>query len=279
MWIDPLKHIDLLHPHNGRVIDWSDVTTITVDDRHDKAVTTCLASITKWHRRFLRPAREVIVSGARPDVDGIEWIRAEKFKGNVSSAYSLWCQKELKDHFNTPFVLVWQIDGFALNPDYWTNDFFYYDYTGSPFCFSSELVGNGGFSLRSRKFCEEASELPDLGHVPEDVYFCIHKRLEMAGRGVKFCPLSLAERWGSEMWYDKTRGELGRHELDGCFGFHGRGFWNELSRVISGLAVEERVLENGTRWDGKRLCLPNGKRLPVRDRPMNHVANFDLGGK
>ena len=272
MWTDPLKHIGLFRPHDGRVIDWSNVTTITIDDRHDKDVTTCLASITKWHRRFLRPAREVIISGARPDVDGIDWIRAEKFKGEKLDTYSLWCQKELLNHFDTPFVLVWQADGFALNPEYWSDDFFGYDYTGSPFKWSPDLVGNGGFCLRSRKFCEEVGKLPDTGSIPEDVYFCYNNRSKLESYGIRFCPRSLAKTWGSE--FDQVHGALDR-----CFGFHGQGLWNEVYRLISGLAKNERMLKNGSYWDGNSLRFTHGKSLSVRQLPMNHVADLDLGRK
>jgi hypothetical protein len=272
MWPDPLRQLELLAPYTGRVIDWSDVTTITVDDRHDKPVTTCLASITKWHRRFLRPAREVIVSGARPDVDGIEWIRAKKFVGNKREAYSLWCQKELSNHFDTPFVLVWQSDGFVLNPKFWTDDFMRYDYVGSPFYFNQDLVGNGGFSLRSKMFCKEADKLPDLGSVPEDAYFCIDKRRELESKGVRFCPILLAKTWGNELGPT----DRGLYE---CFGFHGRCFLRHIPGFVSGMASKERTLRSGALWNGNSLVQPNRKLLPASYPAANYVANFDLGRK
>jgi len=197
------------------ILNLPEVTTITVDDRSDGEATAQLAAITRWHRSLMKVGREVILSGARPDVDGIDWIKLEKWKADYRSCYSLWCQKEMLNHFSTPFVMVWQLDGFAVNPQNWNQEFTEYDFVGSPFSSLRNTVGNGGFSLRSRLFCEKASRLPDCGEVPEDVYFCICKRLDLQNKGVRFCPLSVANKWGFDLGTEE-------HSLSGRFGFHGK---------------------------------------------------------
>jgi hypothetical protein len=80
--------------------------------------------------------------------------------------YSEFILGELDKYVDTSHVLIVQYDGFILNPDSWTDDFLEYDYVGAPwlvadwavnnFNFPANLlgehvVGNGGFSLRSKK--------------------------------------------------------------------------------------------------------------------------------
>ena len=51
-------------------------------------------------------------------------------------------------------MLIIQHDGFILNHKAWDNEFLNYDYIGAPvYWMGNKLieVGNGGFSLRSKK--------------------------------------------------------------------------------------------------------------------------------
>ena len=92
--------------------------------------------------------------------------------------YSRFIITELEKYVNTSHVLIIQYDGFILNPDAWTDEFLKYDYIGAPwlvdnwsvekFDFPKELmgklvVGNGGFSLRSKKFLTTCSQLAKEG--------------------------------------------------------------------------------------------------------------------
>ena len=59
--------------------------------------------------------------------------------------------KELWQYFNSEFVLVIQHDGYVLDGNSWSDDFYKYDYIGAPWLYSDgKNVGNGGFSLRSK---------------------------------------------------------------------------------------------------------------------------------
>ena len=73
-------------------------------------------------------------------------------------------------------------------------------------------VGNGGFSLRSRRLLEASAQLPIAGSEAEDVFICrtMRPRLE-AERGIRFAPPELAERFG----YERSRA------AQASFGFHG----------------------------------------------------------
>ena len=93
---------------------------------------------------------------------------------NSIEDYSRFCAVELKNYVETKYVLLVQYDGFVLNPKSWTNEFLKYDYIGAPWLvadwsvknfnfpvslFGKTVVGNGGFSLRSKKFLETSARL------------------------------------------------------------------------------------------------------------------------
>ncbi|HEX6827260.1 MAG TPA: DUF5672 family protein [Nitrospiraceae bacterium] len=135
--------------------------------------------------------------------------------------YSNFCVRDLHRHFDTSHVLVIQADGYALNGGAWTDEFLKYDYIGAPWQ-QWALVGNGGFSLRSKKLCELLASHPfgDQPH-PEDNYICHRHRGELERLGIKFCPLALANQfafegrsWNTEQW----QGLPLHHQ--GQFGFH-----------------------------------------------------------
>lgn len=237
--MNPLPTVDRLEPHSGRVLDLPRVTMITFDDRTGCDISESIASITRWHRRFLRPAREVVVSGLRPAIEGIEWVRSVRAVGDPIKSYSRWCQMELRGFFDTSHVLIWQTDGFALDPEAWTDEFLEYDFVGSPFFWVHPLTaGNGGFCLRSKLFCESASRQPDGGGAPEDVYLTLSRRGELERDGVKFAPGYLANRWGADY----------RGDVSGKFGFHGRTM----------LPCALRQIARMWRPDGSNVLLPSG---------------------
>jgi Protein of unknown function (DUF5672) len=156
-----------------------------------------------------------------PSIVSIDPIR------NIA-AYSRFMVKDLNSFVETPFALVIQHDGFVLNPEAWREEFLAYDYIGAPLWINGRhIVGNGGFSLRSKKLLEvlqdDAIQIPD--GVPEDLFICVtlHDRLEQ--RGIKFAPLELAQRFALE-----------GNEKDGVvwtdqFGFHGLQ-WTDISRWL-----------------------------------------------
>ena len=66
--------------------------------------------------------------------------------------YNQFILKDLNSHITTDFVLVIQYDGFVINPHKWDIKFSEYDYIGAPWPWAKDYqVGNGGFSLRSKK--------------------------------------------------------------------------------------------------------------------------------
>jgi hypothetical protein len=162
--------------------------------------------------------------------------------GQVESM-SVDCNANLHRYFDTEHVLVIQNDGFPLREGL---DAFVgrYDYVGAPFVRKTRLnrllglwprfaVGNGGFSLRSKRICEAAAyywnrryyRLPATHRfVREDAFYCfLLPFLEPAyRREMRFAPWEAACRFS----YDSLYGE-GVSELP--FGFHGKGAFAYLA--------------------------------------------------
>ena len=155
--------------------------------------------------------------------------------------YSDFCIKKLNDYVDTEFVLIVQYDGFILNPQSWSNVFLQYDYIGSPWLvadwsvekynFPKELmgtkvVGNGGFSLRSKRFLEISSKLAKENLIidthPEDVSLCVWNKNLLEKNGIKIAPPEVAELFGIE-------GEEWIYEKQ--FGFHGF-LWTNIDKWI-----------------------------------------------
>lgn len=140
--------------------------------------------------------------------------------------YQNFCKAKLPDLFNTDFVLIIQMDGKILNPLAWTNDFFNYDYIGAPWknnnksitnilrkknrnCFNKDLyIGNGGFSLRSKRFCQFVKE-NTIDAYCEDVYASVILRDKLEKAGMKFAPYDIAKKFSVEN--DIYVGQFGAH--------------------------------------------------------------------
>jgi tagatose 1,6-diphosphate aldolase len=131
-----------------------------------------------------------------------------------------------------------------LNPEQWTDEFLKYDYIGAPwlvadwsvknFDFPEELlgksvVGNGGFSLRSKKLTSLCTNLFKEGfferYHPEDVAIGVYYRELLEEKGIEFAPVDLANQFSFEQKTDED------DKWNGQFGFHGLK-WTDISRWL-----------------------------------------------
>jgi hypothetical protein len=109
-------------------------------------------------------------------------------------------------------------DGYVLNGAAWTDEFLEYDYLGAPWWYGDRFnVGNGGFSLRSKKYLEASNVVGKDWpcYAPEDHLLIRVHGAEMEAQGVRFGPENLAGRFSRE------GGWGGGYQ--GGFGFHGFG--------------------------------------------------------
>ena len=144
--------------------------------------------------------------------------------------YSRFMIYDLDQYIDTEFALVVQYDGYVLNPELWTDDFLRYDYIGAPFPLPSDnfsyrdsfgnlvRVGNGGFSLRSKKLISLSNKLnlpwkSYFGYYNEDGFIVCHNRHIYEESGCVFAPIDVAARFSHENTIDENIGIK-------PFGFH-----------------------------------------------------------
>ena len=143
-------------------------------------------------------------------------------------AYSAFMLKGLAAHIETDFALVVQWDGHVIDGARWESGFRGFDYIGAPWprARPGEQVGNGGFSLRSRRLLAVlAGDAFPAGH-PEDVRIGATWRPALERLGMRFPPPETARRFAVEMEIDPAP----------SFGFHGLyNFWRCVP--VDGLAV------------------------------------------
>ncbi len=75
--------------------------------------------------------------------------------GSVN-AYSVFMVKKLHEYIDTPHMLVVQHDAWVLHPESWDSRWLDYDYT-APLFNQYNIIGSGGFSLRSKALMAEVS--------------------------------------------------------------------------------------------------------------------------
>lgn len=154
----------------------------------------------------------LMLSDRRPaDAKDIEWRPIASLTSRA--AYSRFMLAELGDHIGTDFALVVQWDGYVRDGRAWRPAFLDYDYIGAPWPQHDDgaTVGNGGFSLRSRRLLAATRGI-DPGDAAEDVAICrVHRAALIAEHGIRFAPPALATAFS--------------HERGDCpprtFGFHG----------------------------------------------------------
>jgi hypothetical protein len=141
---------------------------------------------------------------------------------NSSVEYSDFVINVLPYFVTEQYALIIQWDGFVINPECWTNDFFGYDFIGSPWpdMRSEDSVGNGGFSLRSNSFLNHSKNLrviPDNSsyiNKAEDTILCQTYRKELISKGLRFAPQEVADNFAYETIYrEQTFGFHGAHNL------------------------------------------------------------------
>ncbi|MDQ4418960.1 DUF5672 family protein [Sphingobium sp. DEHP117] len=181
--------------------------------------------------------------GEAPDI--IEQIKIEPFAD--INGYSHFMMKNLHSYISTPYVLVVQWDGFVTDPAMWSADFLAFDYIGAPWPQFEKVrsVGNGGFSLRSRRLLEATADPAVSAYQPEDVGIChINRAVLEQGFNIRIAPWEVASRFAFE-----------REEPRSSFGFHGS--FNFPDVLGDGLCtfVDQTPTKLFLNRDGRDLCL------------------------
>lgn len=129
-------------------------------------------------------------------------------------AYSHFLLKGMGPYLRTSHQLIVQWDGYVLDTAMWRDAYLDYDYIGAvwPQYDDAHRVGNGGFSLRSRKLLEALTSEDISPQHPEDVCIARTYRTLLEQRwGIRFANEALAHQFAFER--ERT--------LPSSFGFHG----------------------------------------------------------
>jgi hypothetical protein len=173
-------------------------------------------------------AEVLLLSNCPPpaEAEGIRWRRIEPIRSRDD--YSRFMLRNLVEHIRTPHALCVQWDGYVLDGGAWDPAFLDYDYIGAPWphFHDAHNVGNGGFSLRSRRLLEASRVLPLDPPLLEDVIICRRCRPDLERQGIRFAPEAVARRFSYE-----RMDPLGRQ-----FGFHGS--FNLVKRLPAHRALQ-----------------------------------------
>ncbi len=150
-------------------------------------------------------------------------------------SYNFFKVNRLCKYINTDFVLTVENDGFIIDSSFWKEEFLEYDYIGAPWLNStynnSFRVGNGGFSLRSRKMLRATKVLSDFICSPsevgnEDIFICHENKVTLEKFfKIKFAPVELAAKFAIELNQCPEQKHIDMNDLStyDTFGFHGKG--------------------------------------------------------
>ena len=167
-------------------------------------------------RAGVRFARALLLTDALPPdlalPEGLDVVPIAPIR--TRDEYSDFVLKSLLAHIATPHVLLVQWDGYVANPDAWDPAFLACDYIGARWHWHDDgmQVGNGGFSLRSRRLLEALQDPRIVRTGPEDETICrVFRPLLEREYGTRFADGSLADRFSFEAAYPVGK----------PFGFHG----------------------------------------------------------
>lgn len=149
------------------------------------------------------------------DENNIDFVKINK----ISSAreYDNFIIKELYKYIETKHILIVQHDGIIYQSHNWDDNFLNYDYIGATWPSppkNGNHVGNGGFSLRSKKFMEQAAKELNNQYCneAEDVYLCGTLFRNMIKNNFKYADIETATKFSVELEWSRTHRNT--------FGFH-----------------------------------------------------------
>lgn len=133
-----------------------------------------IIKIGNYTSKNLNFGKKIIYTYKEPTIDPqdfeikiIDKVPYEDFNNYITNFYP--------DSFETDFMINFHSDGFIQNQNAWDDNFLNYDYIGAPICYPIEkngfgyilTVGNGGFSLRSKKLCQKIKSLKNNNYMPK----------------------------------------------------------------------------------------------------------------
>jgi Protein of unknown function (DUF5672) len=192
------------------MIDLPNVTLVAVSS---VAIRETIAAMRR-SSQGISYARSILFTHENPRLDplyGIEWQEISRLESRAE--YSRFMLHSLADYIDTEHALCIQWDGFVIRPAAWTTKFLEFDYIGArwPQFADRHIVGNGGFSLRSRRLLQASKSIQLLPNESEDIAICRRCRPTLEQMGLHFATPEIADLFSYER--SMPRGNE--------FGFHG----------------------------------------------------------
>lgn len=185
-------------------------TTVCIIDTQNHALASRAMRLTLSAMEF---GDAIYLSDRDTDTGGARYIPIARLQNRRD--YSRFVIKELARHIEADYALIIQWDGYVVNPQAWSDQFLQYDYIGARWGFhhDAHCVGNGGFSLRSRRLLQALRD-PDIDTFePEDEMICRRYRPLLESRhGIRFAPPEVADAFSFETTYPQGI-PLGFHGL------------------------------------------------------------------
>lgn len=197
----------------SEIVSRLDLPTVTLCAATSTNVDATVAAITASSEQVA--FGDVLLLTDSDSVESLPCGRIERIAPLRSGRdYSHFLLGQLADHVRTEHCLVVQWDGFLVDASQWDERFLKCDYIGAPWPQFSDGhdVGNGGFSLRSRKLLEACRSPGFTQSHPEDVAIGrVNRAFLEEEHGIVFADIESAARFAFE-----------RSAPPGpTFGFHG----------------------------------------------------------
>lgn len=146
--------------------------------------------------------------------DGVDVYKVPKM--STIDEYSRFMVYDLGDYIDTEYAITVQYDGWIINPDKWSDEFYQYDYIGAPWPLPNDgfsyrdpfnniiRVGNGGFSFRSKRIMTLPKKLglewkAYHGFYNEDGFLAIHNKHIFEQWGCKYPTPEVAAKFSQEI--------------------------------------------------------------------------------
>jgi hypothetical protein len=246
---------------DAAIRDLPSVTLLAVTD----VALSATARALNLSQRRLRFGETLFLSNRPPPPNtAAEWRSIPPIGSRAE--YSRFMLRDLAAHVATQHILCTQWDGYVLDPDRWDPAFLDFDYIGAPWPHFTDgmLVGNGGFSLRSRRLVEACAALP-ITDEPEDVAICRTHRPMLEKRfGLRFAPEEVARRFAYERM-NPTGEEFGFHGALNMVGLLSsrelRSLFRELEPSLLSRREHREILYSALRRRELRLAAVIWQRL------------------
>lgn len=193
--------------------DLKDVTVVIIDCQNQGRA---IAAIQKTLKE-ITPAKTLFFTDIHINVQDVETIVIPKITSK--NQYSHFLIKELGKYIETDYCLVIQHDGYVLNGDLWdenwVDEFSGFDYIGARWLFpdTERSVGNGGFSIRSKKLLDVCAkdDFIKIAEQEDDLLCRLYGAYLEDNYGIEFADIHTADKFSFEL----------REPTQKTFGFHG----------------------------------------------------------